>query len=317
MQKIRKMKANSFSGTEYIHSQNNEFVFVIYNTASKNRKSIAIYRKVDGERREVNLILNHEKQKNIGKKIANAIKELRTRPVNELFVKVIERSPKIALYHICMSPLAMLEDKDPKMSAQEYIYNEWIRTGYDFPENPVEQRVCNLCLNYKNCQKLYHVCFCIDCKNQPDFKTKLILRDSKWYKANGVYNNRSIFEGGDVVPYNVCAKCVNYFIDCKCHRKAEFESEDCFYSVDDGKCYNVNCNCQLPKSKNAYIGKTSYTLVRKVSSLIQDQTVLCISCKKNTKDVKTILDSNIDRNFKRIVRLCESCESKILQEITN
>lgn len=328
--KPQKMNALSFSGDVFFRSQNQEFVFVIYETASKNRKTMAIYRKADGELREVNFILNCKYQKNIGKKIANAIKELRTRPINQLYVKIIQRSPMNALYHVCMTPNAMLEDKEAKISEEQHIYNTWINRGINFEENPTEKRVCNLCLNYKDCKKLYHVVFCAECESKSDFQKRLIARDNQWYKANGIFNSRSVFDGGDRVPDGVCGKCANYYINCKCHQNYEVQREDGYYDMfNDGKCYNINCQCGKPKGESVYIGKTTITTTRKAFNLVSNKPILCRSCQKNTicvDVVECLCKENVDQiqgdvdigiNGKKIFHYCKSCEERILQEIAN
>lgn len=172
-----------------IESLTNEFYFVIYHTYTGNRKTLAIYRNEDGELKEVHLVLNFKEQKNIGQKIKKAMSELKRKPINQLYKSFIEfkkqQLQNMEPTRLIMFPNEVRLWKNPNETIEQAIHSVFQDAGHNYEGNPIEKRVCRICIKFGDCQELMRVWCCKACQESQDFKQKLELANDKWHYENG------------------------------------------------------------------------------------------------------------------------------------
>jgi hypothetical protein len=244
---MQKGRFSPLSAPISITNSNDEFLFIIYETYTRNRKTMAIYRKNDGERLEVNLVLNSEKQSNIGKKINNAINKLRKMPINEVYQEFmnykIQKVPTMNEVTLVSFPTEIKQEVSSTKIVSE-LQKRMINDGYIYKGLKTVFSVCAICKGHKDCYPLFHLHFCESCKaNEPNFREKCIELDDLWYENNGFESPRK---------WNWCQYCKKAPEKCSCHIAESKEFDD---HTPDQYCYNLNCPCELEKHQDAWRGK--------------------------------------------------------------
>lgn len=169
-----------------LFSMTDEFYFVVYNTFSGNRTTLAIYRKIDGELREVNLILNFQKKKNLGKNIKKAIAELRARPINKLYQEYMNYLRSKSTWNdadIITAAATSKQMKHPHETIEEVLVKRMNDDGYKHNYVKYEKRVCRICLVFGDCVIMREIPICDSCRNKNSFNIKFQLAFDKFDQA--------------------------------------------------------------------------------------------------------------------------------------
>ncbi|NIN03694.1 MAG: hypothetical protein GTO44_10070 [Hydrotalea flava] len=186
---------NGSFDTPKLESITDEFSFYIYETFTGNRKTLAIYRNVDGEVIEVNLILAHKKAKNIGKKIKAAISKLRKREINKLYqtyMKMLRKTTtfdeKRIVTHI--KEMKSLQGRTMKhnMKFDDYLISEMDARNFKHDYVKYIKRVCRVCQKYGDCVEVGHdhtIPVCEKCRNLKDFDKIYAKKLDAIYESNG------------------------------------------------------------------------------------------------------------------------------------
>lgn len=293
-----------------IISITNELSFVIYNTYAGNRKTLAIYRNIDGEKKEVNFILASKQQKNIGKKIALAIKELKKRPLNKLYQTYIEffkkQFPTREIIQIITMPTQMKINKRPNETIEEILTSHMDSFNYKHEFIKYEKRVCRTCQTFGDCVKVDNIFVCEKCRKSENYKTKFNkVRDQKAESLGLIAPSKYEWcEGCGGGGHTRDRNYINHFgTDCK--------NPDC-------KFMYVCNTCKTPLTKKCEKENHDYEYARERRSITFDLIELKRVCRVCTTftNCQTIKKKSICKNCKKIqVERLDALEGKIEKEI--
>lgn len=310
---------------EKLTSLTNEFYFVIYSTHMGNRKTMAIFRNIDSEMKEVNLILKFKDAKNIGKKIKKAIAELKARPINKLYQTYMQYlksnypvySNDFTLFITAIDTANKM--KFPYQTLKQVLVEKMNDDNYKHDYIEYVKRVCRTCLNFGDCVLMNDIPICDACKNNGSFDQKYRnalnnYQDARAAAVGGISQRKYQWckgcDGGDL-NYDRVMKRNEFGSHCKnpdcqymnvCDVCKTILSDDCF-----SKGHDYNNIQRFVSFDLATVQRVCRVCLKYGDCQIIGKKPLCKNCKQ-LRIERT--DKNFDKNAD--ITICMFCNRDFL-----